>query len=839
MKKICLFVFLSFSLLVSRAQEDPIRKMMDRVGLFFKYHPSEQILLLTDRDVYRPGETVWFSALINQLGKPALSPASTSMEVALYDETGTQLTERQFNISEGMTKGSFQIPENSIAGKYVLEAHSSSFQDDDEACMKLIFVDPMSEDDVLVSMLNVPELLKAGERNALELSMQQLSGEVFKSGRLKYELWEGGKLLDGGKLKTSDNGMLHVDVAVPKAVYDGSLELRISDSRNFNYARSFHADAEKLNVKFYAEGGNFVAGTPVKVGFHVTNRTGQPVPVNAEVRSEDGKTVAKAGTLVPGFGFFPLIGEAGKHYLFYIVEGPGKGQSFELPGFKETGFSFSVAKQDSLYIYANLIFTDNAGHRVSLLATRGSNLLWASEMKISGGGRVKVPKSGFPEGLCLFSVFDEEQKLIGERLIYADQPGTKKLIIDDGSGKVKSDHPFKVVVDPSDLNGTSGKMVVSVSAACMSSDQDNYFPCFEVNSLLDKYIPDLHTIFKDGAFSESLLNYILISEQLKGYSWNSAAGFDAAAPNVDQKKIWLSGQVLDESKDPVQNAKVSLINRVNAQMMNVTTNEDGHFIFPGINPEPAGDYVIKAISPEGNDKLEVVQDGSMDGRLSKRVKKFLALMTFENKPEVPTDFFKENPWLFSKVRRKSMEPPKNESYKQFLKSGSSIMDVIKMIKPYQLVDNDKIVFPGGSNSLMAQDGALIVIDGQKMGTSASVINNLSPSDIESIRISTSPMDIQQYTGLNSVGLIEIKTYNGRSQLDEKKNTRVEKPEESEFSKGDGKMTLFWSAFDFTGGNPVPLEVSTNKIKGDFLIKVWAIDREGHLAEAGKMIRVEE
>ena len=839
MKKICLFVFLSSGLLISQAQENSIRKIMDRVDLFFKYHSLEETLLLTDREVYKPGETVWFSVLVNPLGKSALLSGNKSMNVALYDEKGKLLTERKFNISEGMAGGSLQLPENSLAGKYVLEAHSSSFQDDMKACMKLIFVDPMSEDGVLVSMLNAPGLLQAGEKNPLVFSMRQLSGEFFKSGRLKYELWEGGKLLDKGKLKTNNNGMLQVDVAVPETVFEGAPELRISGPGNFTYIRSFHVDTEKLKVKFYAEGGNFVAGTPVKVGFHVTNIAGQPVPVSAEVRAENGEIVARAGTLLPGFGFFPLIGEPGKHYFFCIVEGPGKGQQFEVPGFQKSGFSFSVTKQDSLYIYANLIFTDNDEHQVSLLATRGTNLLWASEMKISGGGRVKIPKAGLPGGLCLLSVFDRKQELIGERLIYTDRPYPEKLDIADSSGKAECDQPFSVVVDPSGFKGIAGKMVISVSASCMNTNPDNFIPDFEVNSLLDTYIPELQTIVHDGVFSGNILNYILISERLKGYSLNSAAGFDPAAPDISQKKIWLSGQVLDEDKNLVQNAKVSLINRVNAQMMNVTTNENGHFVFPGVAPEPAADYVIKAISPDGNSKLEVVPDGSIADRLSKKVKNFLTLMAFENKPEFSTDFFENNPWLFSKIRRKSFEPPPNESYKQFLKSGSSVMDAIKMIKPYQLVDNDKIVFPGGNNSLMAQDGALIVIDGQKMGTSASVISNISPSDVESIRISTNPMDIHRYTGLNSVGLIEIKTYNGKSLLEEEKARRMGGLEKSTFSKGDREMTLFWSTVDFNGKNPVSFEVFANKIKGDFLIEIRAIDKEGHLTEAEKVVEVAE
>ena len=87
-------------------------------------------------------------------------------------------------------------------------------------------------------------------------------------------------------------------------------------------------------------------------------------------------------------------------------------------------------------------------------------------------------------------------------------------------------------------------------------------------------------------------------------------------------------------------------------------------------------------------------------------------------------------------------------------SASSILDVIKTIKQYKITNN-QIVFIGSENSLNYQGGALIVLDGQQLGTDVSTITNLSPADIDHINVSTNPMDIQRYTGLNSVGVIEI------------------------------------------------------------------------------------
>ena len=160
-----------------------------------------------------------------------------------------------------------------------------------------------------------------------------------------------------------------------------------------------------------------------------------------------------------------------------------------------------------------------------------------------------------------------------------------------------------------------------------------------------------------------------------------------------------------------------------------------------------------------------------------------------------------------------------------------------MIKPYQIVDGDKIVFPGGSNSLMAQDGAVIVLDGQKMGTSASVLNTISPYDIESINISTSPVEISRYTGLNSVGLIEIRTRRGESP--EKLKITQNKGSGQEFRGDKQETTLYWSpALSLNNEGEVRIQVPATEIKGDFQVEVKAIDKKGRLGQSITVLKSE-
>jgi len=84
-----------------------------------------------------------------------------------------------------------------------------------------------------------------------------------------------------------------------------------------------------------------------------------------------------------------------------------------------------------------------------------------------------------------------------------------------------------------------------------------------------------------------------------------------------------------------------------------------------------------------------------------------------------------------------------------------ILDIIRQIKPYQ-VFNGKIMFANsGIGSINFPEGALVVVDGIKMGTDAAVLNTIPVPDIAKINVLTNAMDIQRYAGMNSTGVIEI------------------------------------------------------------------------------------
>lgn len=244
-------------------------------------------------------------------------------------------------------------------------------------------------------------------------------------------------------------------------------------------------------------------------------------------------------------------------------------------------------------------------------------------------------------------------------------------------------------------------------------------------------------------------------------------------------------------------------------------------------------------SQAGERQAEGIVQARVEKQLPTQVELFLQQHAFDHKPAFTADFFRHNSDLFKRV--KAATEAHGVNYQNLLQSGSSLLDVIKMIKPYNL-QGDKIVFPGGSNSLVNQDGALIVLDGQRLGTSATVLNTINPYDVETIRVSTNPMDIQQYTGLNSVGLIDITTKKGLKPEDQTADAEKEYnngyrvPRHFDKLSDKSRLTAYWQPVQLLNGS-LQLELPKPDLKGQYLLQIGLVDEKGYIGS--KQLSFEE
>lgn len=118
MKRIITFCFVlaSFSHVHSQQSADKALQYIN------ENLSQENIYILTDKDLYLSGETLWFSAMVFR--NFSISEHSTNFFIELYDKNKKQILRKRFPIFNGVVQGSFQIPESLSEDIYFVRAYT-------------------------------------------------------------------------------------------------------------------------------------------------------------------------------------------------------------------------------------------------------------------------------------------------------------------------------------------------------------------------------------------------------------------------------------------------------------------------------------------------------------------------------------------------------------------------------------------------------------------------------------------------------------------------------------------------------------------------------------------
>ena len=232
-------------------------------------------------------------------------------------------------------------------------------------------------------------------------------------------------------------------------------------------------------------------------------------------------------------------------------------------------------------------------------------------------------------------------------------------------------------------------------------------------------------------------------------------------------------------------------------------------------------------------------DKSFEIQISEYISNYARKYSLLNKDQIAGEpYFSNNEALFSKaVRQIKTNTTSLDFQRKLLATATNLLDVINTLKPFTL-KNNKIVFIGSENSLFFQDGALLIVDGVQSGTDVSSISGFSPLEVDHINISTNSADVHRYTGLNSVGVIEIFMKNGKitAPIDHKASTnkydggyRVPNKFQSEITnqKQDTRTTLLWIPEQKVDESGVcEFTVTAGKVISDFNIEIQGISSNG-------------
>lgn len=102
--------------------KQPLEQIRSNLDSFYQYNPSEKCFLLTDKDWYFPGETIWFRTFLTVDDAPG--ELSRVIYVDLSDDSGKVIAKSMWKNELAGNRGDLYLPQTMPPGFYRLRAYT-------------------------------------------------------------------------------------------------------------------------------------------------------------------------------------------------------------------------------------------------------------------------------------------------------------------------------------------------------------------------------------------------------------------------------------------------------------------------------------------------------------------------------------------------------------------------------------------------------------------------------------------------------------------------------------------------------------------------------------------
>ena len=328
--------------------------------------PQEKVYLHLDNTCYFLGDTLWYKGYVMRSDRGTLTDLSKILYVELLTPDGYSVERQQLEMEDGTAHGMFVLKDTLYAGYYELRAYTRW-------------------------MLNFGQC---------EYPHVRISEDLFYSKKMAKEFFRDYEKLYSRVFPVYDK---------PEEAGDFVKDMTLRPMRR--YYKTPKKKKPEVDLRFYPEGGNLVAGTACRVALELNGEDGQHLGgMELSVRDKDGKVAAVCRTDERGRTTFrlPDVSEDADFRATFIYKGYGYEE--ELPEVEKEGCALAVTVGDSVVeavVQAVGVDSPIAVHVMSGGASRFYRslpvyLLSSGGVDVADGGHPDAVRAGWPSRWTAF-----------------------------------------------------------------------------------------------------------------------------------------------------------------------------------------------------------------------------------------------------------------------------------------------------------------------------------------------------------------------------------------------------------------------------------------------------
>jgi hypothetical protein len=184
-----------------------------------------------------------------------------------------------------------------------------------------------------------------------------------------------------------------------------------------------------IDAQFFPEGGHLVEGIESKVAFRVIDSSGKGISFTGYLLNSKADTLIRFNPLKFGIGHFLFTPLAREDYRVVLKEKNGKITSTQFPAIQPIGYTISVTDLDQNQLKVTINSRGiNESSPVFLIGHNRQMVKSATASNLQNGtSTFLVNKKDLGEGIIHFTLFNQEQQPVCERLYFNRSASTASL----------------------------------------------------------------------------------------------------------------------------------------------------------------------------------------------------------------------------------------------------------------------------------------------------------------------------------------------------------------------------------------------------------------------------
>jgi TonB-dependent SusC/RagA subfamily outer membrane receptor len=471
-------------------------------------------------------------------------------------------------------------------------------------------------------------------------------GEVHEpstiSGLLHVDLINKNDVLMQSIMLPLNNGIGWGDFTLPDTLQKGSYRIRaytnwmrnekqpyffdqyisVSSINNVDRIAEAVNQGSQPNLQFFPEGGNLVTDIHSKVAFKALGPDGLGINVKGVVFDNENKAVAKITSSHLGMGIFDFIPEEGRTYKARVTFANGTQSVVDLPAIESKGITLDVNNNNpsklSVEIIANrAYYKENQNKDLNMVIYSPGKVRtynFKLDNEVLG---LDLPLSDLPTGILQVTLLSETGEPMNERLAFVQNPDQLNLSVSTNKPSFAKRENVQLNLnaknkDGNPVNGYFSVSVVDESKVLVDEDSENSILSYILlTSDLKGYIEKPNYYFANVTKeTKANLDALMLTQGYRRFVWKQLLNDNTTATTgfTPEKHIDIAGTLKTKAGEPIINSNIILIEKVGGRTLIQQTDAQGKFRFANVDFLSDTRFLIKMQSSSGKNAAVLTLD---------------------------------------------------------------------------------------------------------------------------------------------------------------------------------------------------------------------------------------